>query len=177
MEYGIRKMRDDDTEQAAALESICFSQPWTKQGFIDGIKQEQNLFLAAFLPNPFAETLNDRPKEAEASMLGLREIQMCEEQLIGYVGMYVAGDEGEITNVAVDPSMRRQGVAKALLNRLIMDGIAQGISRIVLEVRVSNESAILLYEGTGFQRVGVRKGFYERPREDALIMVWEKETC
>lgn len=150
MEYKIRQMCDEDVPQAAKLEKICFSEPWSEQGFLDGIKQEQNLFLAAV-------------EKQEQNLF-----------LAGYVGMYVAGDEGEITNVAVHPDFRRQGIGKKLLQHLLLMSRQRGISRIVLEVRVSNRAAILLYEETGFSAAGVRKGFYAMPREDALIMVWEE---
>jgi ribosomal-protein-alanine N-acetyltransferase len=84
--------------------------------------------------------------------------------------MYLAMDEGEITNVAVATSARRNGIGKALIRELTEKAARRGISRIVLEVRVGNRPAIALYERMGFRRIGTRKGFYDFPKEDADIM-------
>ena len=89
----------------------------------------------------------------------------------GYIGMYLAADEGEITNVAVDPACRRRGIGEGLLTEMKKRAADHKIARIVLEVRVSNEGAIRLYEKQGFSSVGIRRGFYELPKEDARIMV------
>ena len=89
----------------------------------------------------------------------------------GYIGMYLAADEGEITNVAVNPACRRRGIGEGLLTEMKKRAADHKIARIVLEVRVSNEGAIRLYEKQGFSSVGIRRGFYEFPREDARIMV------
>ena len=78
-------------------------------------------------------------------------------------------DEGFITNVAVNPTARRQGVAKALIADLTAYGTAHNLYRITLEVRVSNTPAITLYEGAGYVRDGVRPRFYRDPIEDAAI--------
>lgn len=91
-------------------------------------------------------------------------------QAIGYVGCQTVLDEGYITNVAVSPDCRRQGVGSALIEELARRARAQGLSFVTLEVRASNASAIALYEGAGFGRVGVRKNFYTAPSEDAVLM-------
>lgn len=141
----IREMEASDIAAVAALEADIFSMPWSAQGFEDTLCREDVLFLVA-----------------------------CEgEMLLGYVGVYCTADEGEITNVAVAQSARRRGTGQALLE-LLMEKLAQrGISRIVLEVRVSNEPAICLYKQNGFSVVGTRKNFYEKPAEDAYVMVRE----
>ena len=87
------------------------------------------------------------------------------------VGMYLAMDEGEITNVAVAPVERCHGVGGMLLTELLKIAENKGVARIVLEVRASNDSAIRLYERNGFVQCGMRKGFYEFPKEDAYVMV------
>ena len=87
------------------------------------------------------------------------------------VGMYLAMDEGEITNVAVAPVERCHGVGGMLLTELLKIAENKGVVRIVLEVRASNDSAIRLYERNGFVQCGMRKGFYEFPKEDAYVMV------
>ena len=78
-------------------------------------------------------------------------------------------DEGFITNVVVHPAYRRQGIATALLAELETYGKAHDLTRITLEVRASNQKAIALYEQMGYEKEGVRPGFYDSPKEDALI--------
>ena len=81
-------------------------------------------------------------------------------------------DEGEITNVAVSPEMRCHGIGGMLLAEAKKEAESRSVGRIVLEVRCSNDSAIRLYERNGFVNHGVRKGFYELPKEDAYIMIY-----
>ena len=87
----------------------------------------------------------------------------------GYVGVYRVGDEADITNVAVSSIYRRKGIGKSLLRELISYSQKQNILAITLEVRDSNAGAIALYEQMGFNKVGIRKNFYEKPVEDAII--------
>ena len=141
----IREMSASDIDGVAALEAEIFSMPWSARGFADTLHREDVLFLVA-----------------------------CEgENLLGYVGVYCTADEGEITNVAVAQSARRRGVGRALIGELIRALADRKIFRIVLEVRVSNEPALHLYEQEGFAVVGTRKNFYEKPTEDAYVMVRE----
>ena len=91
-------------------------------------------------------------------------------QAVGYVGCQTVLDEGYITNVAVSPDCRRQGIGCALIEELAQRARAQGLSFVTLEARASNASAIALYEGAGFDRVGMRKNFYTAPSEDAVLM-------
>lgn len=89
---------------------------------------------------------------------------------MGYVGMYVSLDEGEITNVAVHPDCRGKGVAQALMREMQREAEQLSVPRILLEVRVSNADAIHVYEKSGYTELGVRKNFYEKPKEDGLLM-------
>lgn len=139
----IAKMTLQDTKDAADLEKQVFSQPWSRQGFCAALEQEQNIFLSA---------------------------RAMDGAFLGYCGLYVAGEEGEITNVAVDPSMRRKGIGEQLLQELFVQAKLQGITQIFLEVRCSNTAAQKLYLKMGFQSCGVRKGFYQKPKEDAVVM-------
>ena len=141
----IREMNASDIDAVAALEAEIFSMPWSARGFADTLHREDVLFLVA-----------------------------CEgENLLGYVGVYCTADEGEITNVAVAQPARRRGVGRALIGELIRELADREIFRIVLEVRASNEPAIRLYEQEGFAVAGRRKNFYEKPTEDAYVMVRE----
>ena len=82
-------------------------------------------------------------------------------------------DEGYISNIAVSPALRRQGVGMALVQALQREGKTRGLSFLTLEVRVGNREARRLYERAGFREVGLRPGYYEKPREDALLMTYD----
>ncbi len=129
--------------QIAAIEAICFSVPWTAEQILSQLKDRTHEFLAAI----------DR-----------------EGKVLGYVGMMIVLDEGYIANVAVDPAFRRQGIADRLIVRLTEIAAERGLSFITLEVRAGNRPAIALYEKHGFSPVGLRRNYYTRPREDALLM-------
>ena len=139
----IRRMQQQDVVQAGALEAQIFSLPWSEQAFSDALKLTHTVFLVA------------------------------EEggRVAGYIGMYLSLEEGEITNVAVAPEFRRRGIADALLTEIKREAAECGVTSLVLEVRVSNQNAIRLYEKHGFVSCGVRKGFYEQPKEDAFLMI------
>ena len=139
-------MTQEDCKTAAKLEKEIFSQPWSEQGFLDALARKENIFLVA----------------EEANVL-------C-----GYLGMYQSLDEGEITNVAVKAEKRNAGIGFLLMQAAIDAAKQQQINQIVLEVRVSNASAIHLYEKCGFVNCGIRKGFYEFPKEDAYIMIYSQ---
>ncbi len=85
----------------------------------------------------------------------------------GYVGMNLIDGEGEITNLAVSENFRRLGIGKLLMKEI---AATDGLLRLMLDVRVSNEAAKGLYEKLGFKTDGIRKGFYSKPREDAILM-------
>ena len=89
---------------------------------------------------------------------------------VGYVGCQTVLDEGYITNVAVSPDCRRQGIGRVLVGALASHARGQGLTFVTLEARASNAPAIALYEGAGFRRVGVRRNFYTAPTEDAVLM-------
>jgi ribosomal-protein-alanine N-acetyltransferase len=90
--------------------------------------------------------------------------------VLGYAGLETVLDEGYITNIAVRPDARRQGVASALLGVFLRFSGAHKLSFLTLEVRESNAAAIALYAGHGFSAVGRRKNYYDDPREDAVLM-------
>ena len=92
------------------------------------------------------------------------------ERLLGYAGMQYVLDEFYIENIAVDPGCRRQGVGLALMEALIAQAREMGGAFVTLEVRPSNVGALGLYTRLGFEPVGRRKDYYEKPREDALLM-------
>ncbi len=142
MYYEIVPMDRSHIGQIAALEAACFSTPWSAAMLEEELFNPQASFLVA--------------EDGEGNILG-------------YAGLHVVLDEGYIDNIAVEPDARRHGVASALLDVYCRFGAAN-LAFLTLEVRASNLPAIGLYEKYGFQRAGVRRGYYQRPREDALIM-------
>lgn len=143
----VRKMTKEDIPQVADLEKAAFSVPWNEQGFADALSQERNIFSVA----------------------------EHEGKVIGYCGMYTAADEGEITNVAVAEQFRKNGVGSRIIDYMIKQAVDMGIERIYLEVRLSNEAAQGLYRKYGFCSQGIRKNFYRKPDEDAIVMVCQPE--
>ena len=142
MEWLIREMKPEDIPAAAAIEQQIFSQPWSEQGFLSSLNLADTLYLVVYEG----------------------------ERLIGYCGLLQSFDEADITNVAVVSDVRNCGIGYAMLSELMKQGKERGIARYTLEVRVSNSPAIRLYEKLGFESVGIRKNFYDRPKEDAMIM-------
>ena len=128
--------------QIERLEEQCFSLPWTLNMLRSQLPDGQHVFLAAL----------DR------------------ERVLGYVGMMTVLDEGYISNVAVDPAARRQGLGDRLITALLERAEERGLAFVTLEVRESNAPAIALYEKHGFRPVGLRKNYYEQPKENALLM-------
>ena len=139
----VRRMEAADAEAVSCMEQQIFSMPWSRQGFLDALTGENAIFLVA---------------EAEG-------------RIAGYCGMYCAAEEGEITNVAVEAAYRRSGIGTKLMESLLTEAKDAGIKTVILEVRSSNGDAIRLYEKFGFELQGVRKGFYEKPKEDGCVMI------
>ncbi|WP_029921218.1 ribosomal protein S18-alanine N-acetyltransferase [Nevskia soli] len=92
--------------------------------------------------------------------------------IVGYALMSMAVDEAHVLNLCIDPSGQRQGLGRMLLEHMIMLARAANATIVLLEVRKSNKAAIHLYESQGFQRLGLRKGYYpaHEGREDALVL-------
>lgn len=132
-----------DIDQAVELEKECFSSPWSKKSFEDAINEGLFYFVSAKNEN------ND---------------------FLGYAGMYSAADEGYICNIAVCEKYRSMGIGKALLKNLLEYSGKLNLSFLSLEVRRSNWDAIKFYEKLGFKDLGIRKNFYDFPKEDAIIM-------
>ena len=91
-------------------------------------------------------------------------------RVVGYGGLWMILDEGHVTNIAVDPDFRGRKLGEKLLRTLMSMCAASGGRKMTLEVRVSNNVAQNLYRKYGFERVGLRKGYYTDNREDAIIM-------
>lgn len=128
--------------QVAALERVCFSDPWSEKS------------VAGELENPLSLWL------------------VCEEggSVLGYVGSQTVLGETDMMNVAVLPEARRRGVAQKLICALVEELKRRGSRCLTLEVRASNTPAIALYEKLAFSQVGRRPNYYRNPKEDALIL-------
>lgn len=142
-DVSVRRLAPADVDAVVAIESEAFTSPWSRQTFLD---------------------LVDRPN------LELLVLEHRAEGIIGYAVLWCIMDQGELANVAVVPRHRGRGLGVFLLSRVLEIARERGIETVFLEVRVSNERAVALYERLGFTDVGVRRGYYEKPKEDARIM-------
>lgn len=138
----IRPIRETDLPGVLALERQCFSDPWSEA------------MLLSELRNPACRYLL-------AEQDGL---------VVAYVGMITVLDEGNVNNMAVHPAFRRQGIASTLLEQLFERCRALHLLVLMLEVRADNAPAIALYTRHGFVPVGRRRGYYQKPIEDAILM-------
>ena len=146
MNVRVVPMTADHLDEVAELERICFSVPWSR----NMLAEELDNLLSAFLG-----ALDEGGR------------------VVGYAGVQIILDEGYITNVAVRPECRRQGIAAKLLQVFLDFAKANRLAFLTLEVRASNYDAIALYGSRGFRSVGRRKNYYEHPKEDAIIMTLE----
>ncbi len=137
----LRRMTESDLDKVAEMEKEIFSSPWSKNGFAESLKQPYSYFFVAE-----------------------------ETEILGYCGVHNLGGDGEITNVAVNEKHRGKNIASKMLIFAMEETKKEGIEAFTLEVRVSNTPAIKLYEKLGFENRGIRRNFYENPKEDAIIM-------
>ena len=140
-------MTQKEVSQIAALEKICFSDPWSEKSILEELSNPLSLWLVC--------TEN--------------------ETVLGYVGSQTVLGESDMMNLAVAPGARRKGIAEGLIIALMEALKGQGSHCLSLEVRASNVPAIALYEKLGFAQVGRRPNYYRNPKEDALILRKEWE--
>ncbi|MBM7588222.1 ribosomal-protein-alanine N-acetyltransferase [Bacillus pakistanensis] len=142
-DYSIRLMGLEDLDDVMEVEQKSFSIPWTREAFYNEIEN-----------NSFASYL----------------VVEHEERVIGYCGVWIIVDQAHITNVAILPEMRGNGLGHLMMKSMITLAIEMGAATMTLEVRVSNEPAQRLYRKLGFQNGGIRKNYYSDNQEDALVM-------
>lgn len=135
--------RPEQLDDILLMEQQCFSVPWTHEQLMAQLSDFMHIFLAAADENGRA---------------------------VGYAGLMYVLDEGYISNVAVSPDRRREGIADMLLTELYERAKAKKLSFLTLEVRESNIPAQSLYKKHGYTEVGRRKAYYSRPKEDAVLM-------
>ena len=138
MEIIIENMNSQHLDGVVNIENICFANPWTRADLEAQLTLDTSHFVVATLDG----------------------------NVVGYMGLQIFSGEGYVTNVAVLPEYRRQGIAKMLIEKQLQNEM----SFITLEVRESNLPAIKLYESCGFENVGIRPKFYSNPTENAIIM-------
>lgn len=141
----IRRLTEEDVEPLSVIESASFSMPWSAGDFAALLTRDYCMYYVAEVDG----------------------------EVVGCCGMTNICNEGNIDNVVVAEKYRGQGIATALLERLLEEGDSLGITAYTLEVRVSNAPAIHVYEKLGFVSEGIRPNFYEKPTEDACIM-WKR---
>ena len=143
--FCIRRMREEDLADVARLEKEIFSDPLSENAIRDSMEQSQMLLLSA--------------------------LEDC--VLVGYLIVYYVLEDGEIARIAVESDFRRNGVASRLLKELAFICADNGVNKLLLDVRESNESAKAFYKKKGFVLDGVRKNYYTNPTENAILMSLE----
>ncbi len=138
----IRPMTEGDVEAVSKLEEAAFSMPWSEEAFRGMLADDNAVYLVADAGG----------------------------RIVGVCGLHQSFEDGEITNVSVLEELRGCGIGRRLMEKILFLAGKRGITKILLEVRVSNVAAISLYENHGFLIIGRRKDFYEKPWEDAYVM-------
>jgi [ribosomal protein S18]-alanine N-acetyltransferase len=147
----IEPMRAADLEAVVRIERASFPTPWPRQAFLHEL--ERNRVAALWVAR--AEGSDEAGGAAP---------------VVGYLCLWIVADEVHVTNLAVDPAWRGEGIARFLLATLLARHRAAGARRAFLEVRPGNVEARRLYEGLGFREVGRRRGYYVDTGEDALLL-------
>ena len=148
MKTEIKQARRELLPGLFEIERLSFADPWSESMLLDELENDRSVFLAAFQ----------------------------EDTLCGFIAARTVLDEAEVYNVAVSPAFRRRGVASGLLRSLTELLRDRNVTRVYLEVRARNEGAVKLYEKHGFMPAGLRKGYYEMPADDAVLMTLDLEA-
>jgi len=141
MEFEVVSFSPEMALELAKIESCCFSSPWSVNSIISSYEFNTTFFVA-----------------------------ISQEKIVGYGGVQSIANEGYITNIAVLPEFRNNGIGKSLFKNIVAFCTENCLSLLSLEVRKSNKAAIHLYETFGLCAVGARKNFYTNPTENAVIM-------
>lgn len=144
----LREMLVEDLDKVMEIEEDLFAVPWTKEGYFTFLTRKDAMFL------------------------------VVEEkgEILGYCGLLMVLDEGDVTNMAVRRDRQREGIGNFLMESMLRLAYEQGIRTVHLEVRAGNSVAVRLYERLGFVKDGIRKGYYTDPVEDAVLMTRRQEA-
>jgi len=147
-DVAVRPFEARDVAAVAALEAASFSQPWSAETFARMVGQGSTV---------------------------VRVVER-EGEIIGYGILLLAIDEAEVANIAIRRDLRGCGFGACLLDAMLEHARGCGVTRVVLEVRESNEAALSLYASRGFETIGRRAGYYDAPREDARVLAlqWDR---
>ena len=140
----IRKMMIEDLRIIEELENTLFSSPWRYEDFLSEINE-----------NAFSHNY----------------VVIDGDNIVGYAGLWIMYDQSQITTIGVRPECQRKGIGQMMMNMLIEESVKSHCVTMSLEVRVSNNKAISLYEKNGFETVALRKNYYEDNHEDAYLMI------
>lgn len=190
MNYIIRRMREEDIPQVVEIEKTAFSRPWSKSIFKATLllpyaayyvavedKEEENRESSGGTLMAGGSADSGKPDDAleagASADSGKPDKNMEPGKIVGMCGVKKIFEEGEISNVAVHPDFRGKGISRKMLNILMREAREDGVQAFTLEVRAGNGIAINLYESLGFRTEGVRRGYYDHPKEDGLIM-WQR---
>ncbi len=143
MKFKVQPVKSEHIPEIVEVEKACFAQPWSAQGLTAELEKENAALFAALDDNG---------------------------AVIGWAGLTHICGEGSITNIAVLPHARRNGVGEALVRALLAESVRLALDWLMLEVRISNAAAVSLYQKQGFNPIGIRPNFYDFPREDAMLM-------
>jgi ribosomal-protein-alanine N-acetyltransferase len=135
-------LHEHHIDQLLAIEEEAYPDPWTPGMFRQEMINRTSHFFVAY----------------------------AEEELVGYAGFWLLADEIHITKITVLSKYRRRGHGREILQHLCAAGLGMGAQSVRLEVRESNEAAQALYNALGFQNVGIRRDYYARSRESAVVM-------
>jgi ribosomal-protein-alanine N-acetyltransferase len=144
----IQRMTEEDIEEIARLEKLCFSDPWVKENFREELRHRFSVPL----------------------------VVKSGPTIIGYMCLWHIDDQIEIANFAVSPDFRGRGVGRRMMAEVLREADQRGCTNLILSVRESNLPAIGLYTSHGFVEIHRRKGYYREPAEDAIIMVKKLPT-
>lgn len=137
-------MSPDDLDEVCAMERVVFSDPWPRSAFESDIRTKST----------FCPVLRDTANK-----------------LIGYANLMTFAEEAHLTNIAVSPDHRREGIGRIIMDHLLQKAESEGCRAMFLDVRVSNRSAISFYQKYDFTELYRRKRYYHNPPEDAVVMV------
>lgn len=141
MDILIRKINKQDATAVSLIEKECFSVPWNEKNILSEIELPETYFIIA----------------------------ECGETIVGYGSMRCTKETSDINNIAVKSEFRKKGIGKSLLEGLIDESKSRGIDEMFLEVRSSNIPAISLYKSMGFKEIHIRKNYYSKPTENAIV--------
>jgi [ribosomal protein S18]-alanine N-acetyltransferase len=139
-----RVTSSEDLASVAALESVCFTNPWTR------------------------EMLEQQVRGSDVARVYV--LRDASGTIVAFCNCWVILDELHVNTIAVDPGHRRAGLARALMQGVMQEAVRDGCNKATLEVRESNLPARRLYATLGFAETGVRRHYYTQPEEDAIIL-------